>query len=152
MSTKTVAPEFKGATAKMYNLLKSGKSLTHAAVMAFKKANELRSAYQILFRLRRYGLRNKLFTITATGDTKQVRTYKLVKGVAKGVSKTWPKALPVRSGTTKKASVKTKAKTAAKTISKPTAKKQVKKAVKKAATKPKLVAAVEVDDNAVLEA
>lgn len=163
MSTKkNVAPEFKGATAKMYSLLKSGKSLTHAAVMAFKKKEGLSSAYAILFRLRRFGLKTKLFTITATGDHKSERTYKLVKGVQKGTSAHWPKALPVREAggkaskpakkkavakksSSKSASVKVKHKVAAKTVSKPSAKKVVKKPVHKPEVE------VEYDDNAVLD-
>lgn len=149
MATKTVSkksttktatlPAFKAATLAMYNLLKSGKSISHAGVMKFAKENKLRSAYQILFRLRRIGLKFKAFTIEpVNGDAVRTeRSYKLVKGV-KGADTVWAKANPVRDEKPKSKKPATK-KAAAK---KPTTQKKqvvkkgnVKKAVKASTVK-----------------
>ena len=153
-STKTTTVELKGNILKMYNMLKSGKGITHAGVMAFKKANGLASAYQILFRLRRIGLKTKQFTITAVGDTKPTRTYKMVKGVTKGTSATWPKALPIRSKTNKKSTAKkttaANKPAAKKAPAKPVAKKQSTKPVVKAVKAVKQPVLVGADDDAIV--
>jgi hypothetical protein len=133
-STAKALPEFKSATAAMYNLLKGGKSITHAAVEAFKKKHKLRSAYQILFRLRRIGLRYKAFTIVPSDGVRSERSFKLVKGV-KGAEAHWPKANPTRTAKPKSAKKKVAAKKA--DAKKPTQKKVVVKKgnVKKAVNK-----------------
>lgn len=130
---------FKGATAKLYSMLRTKSGVNATQLAAFRKTHQLRSAYQILFRLRRIGIAWSTFTVTATGDLKSNRVYHIVPGVAKNTPENWVKALPVRG--TKSA--------------KPAAKKAVAKAatkkVAKRATKPVLAGAGEDDDAAIDE-